>query len=183
MGKKVALLELDLRKPKLSENFNISRNAGITNYLIGKMAANELIKPTGTENLFIIPSGPIPPNPSELISNGKLKDLLIYLEKTFDYIIIDSAPVNPVTDAFILSPLANVTLFIIRHDYTPKMFVQKLEQQHKMSTLKNPAIIYNGIRGKGVNKYGYGYGYGYGYDYTEEEGNKRNWWRNIFKRK
>ena len=105
MGKKVALIELDLRKPKLSDQFNISRNAGITNYLIGKMQADELIKETGIENLFLIPSGPIPPNPSELISNGRLQELLTYLEKTFDYIIMDTAPVNPVTDAFILSPL------------------------------------------------------------------------------
>ena len=103
--------------------------------------------------------------------------MLTYLEKTFDYIIIDTAPVNPVTDAYIISPLADVTLFVIRHDYTPKMFMQKLEQQHKISTLKNPAIIYNGIRGKGVNKYGYGYGYGYGYTEDEKTG---GWWKRIF---
>ena len=73
---------------------------------------------------------------------------------------MDTAPVNPVTDAFILSPVCDVTLFVIRHDYTPKMFVQKLEQQYKTKSLKNPAIIYNGIKGKGFSKYGYGYGYG-----------------------
>ncbi len=91
---------------------------------------------------------------------------------------MDTAPVNPVTDAYHLSPLADVTLFIIRHDYTPKMFLQKLEQQNKINSLKNPAIIYNGIRGKGVNKYGYGYGY----DYTEEGGNNRKWWESVFKK-
>src|SRR5665811_890067 len=94
MGKKVVLIELDLRKPKLSDEFNISRNTGITNYLIGKIQADELIKNTGIENLFLIPSGPIPPNPSELISNGRLKELLIQFEKTYDYIIMDSAPIN-----------------------------------------------------------------------------------------
>ncbi len=176
MGKKVALLELDLRKPKLSEQFSISRKEGLSNYLIGKMQADDIIKSTSFENLFLIPAGPIPPNPSELISNGRLSELLDYLEKSYDYIIIDTAPVNPVTDAYIISPLANVTLFVIRHDYTLKMFLQKLEQQHKISTLKNPAIIYNGIRGKGVNKYGYGYGYGY----TEES--NEVWWKRMFKR-
>lgn len=180
MGKKVALLELDLRKPKLSDQLSIPRNEGITNYLIGAKQADELIKTTAIENLFLMPSGPIPPNPSELISNGRLKELLTNFEKTFDYIIMDSAPINPVTDAFILSPLCDVTLFIVRHDFTPKVFLQKLEQQHKINNLNNPAIVYNGIRGKGVNKYGYGYGYGYGY--TEEE-NTKKWWRNIFKRK
>ena len=177
MGKKVALIELDLRKPKLSDQFNIPRSTGITNYLIGKMQAGELIKDTGIENLSLIPSGPIPPNPSELISNGRLSELLNHLEKTYDYIIIDTAPVNPVTDAYILSPLADVTLFIVRHDYTPKVFLQKLEEQHKMNSLKNPSIIYNGIRGKGVNKYGYGYGYGY----TEEKTGHKKGWRKFFK--
>ena len=178
MGKKVALLELDLRKPKLSEKFNISTKAGLSNYLIGKMPNEDLLKETGIQNLFLIPSGPIPPNPSELISNGRLAELLTYLEKTFDYIIIDTAPVNPVTDAYILSPLADVTLFVIRHDYTPKLFLRKLEDQHKMNSLKNPAIVYNGIKGKGISKYGYGYGYGY----TEEDYGKKGW-RNFFRGK
>ena len=91
---------------------------------------------------------------------------------------MDTAPINPVTDAFIISPLADVTLFIIRHDYTPKIFLNKLQQQRKKDTLKNPAVVYNGIRGKGINKYGYGYGYGYGY--TEDDV-KGRWWKNIFK--
>jgi len=178
MGKRVALLELDLRKPKLSSLFKISASTGLSNYLIGKLTAPDLIKETRIENLFLIPSGPIPPNPSELISNGRLQELLTYLERTYDYIIIDTAPVNPVTDAYIMSPIADVTLYIVRHDFTPKIFLQRLATQHKMNSLKNPAIIYNGIKGKGFNKYGYGYGYGYGY--TEESDNKG--WRKVFKR-
>lgn len=179
MGKKVTLLELDLRKPKLSGILRVPLQAGMTDYLIGARQPGELIRNTGIENLFLIPSGPIPPNPSELISNGRLPGLLEYLEGTFDYIILDSAPVNPVTDAYILSPLCDVTLFVIRHDHTPKVFVQKLEQQHRMNSFKNPAIVYNGIKGKGINKYGYGYGYGYGY--TEKDNSKRRGWRKIFK--
>ena len=178
MGKKVALLELDLRKPKLSEQFHISREEGLSNYLIGKIEPGKIIKSTEFENLSLVPSGSIPPNPSELISNGRLAELLTHLEKSFDYLIIDSAPINPVTDAYIISPLADVTLFVIRHGYTPKIFLKKLGQQNKMNTLKNPAIVYNGIRGKGVNKYGYGYGYGYGY--TEDAENEV-WWKRIFK--
>lgn len=182
MNKKVILLELDLRKPKLSDQLNISRNTGMSNYLVGKLTMAEIIKPTAFENLFLISSGPIPPNPSELISNGKLPELLTHLEKTFDYIIMDSAPITPVTDSFILSPMADVTLFIVRHDYTPKVLLQKLEERHKMNTLKNSAIIYNGVKGKGYKKYGYGYGYGNGYGYTEESDDKK-WWQNIFQRK
>lgn len=177
MGKKVVLLEMDLRKPKLSEQFNLSRNTGISNYLIGKIPEAELIRNTGIENLSLIPSGPIPPNPSELISNGKLNELLKYLDSNFDYILIDTAPISPVTDAFILSPIADVSLFVVRYEYTPKMFIQKLEEQNKKGTLKNPAIVYNGIKIKGIGNNGYGYGYGYGY--TDETEN-RNWWQKIF---
>jgi tyrosine-protein kinase Etk/Wzc len=177
MGKKVIMIELDLRKPKLSSQFNISHTTGISNFLIGKAEAKEIIKSTGYENLSIIPSGPIPPNPSELISNGRLQELLVYLETRFDYIFIDTAPINPVTDAFILSPFADVTLFVIRDDYTPKMFIQKLEQRSVNGSLKSPAIIYNGIKGKGIGRYG---SYGYGYGYTEDAKDTR-WWNRIFR--
>ena len=180
MGKKVVLLELDLRKPKLSLNFKVNRDTGLSNYLIGKLPVEDLVKNTGIDNLFTITAGPIPPNPSELIANARLPELLTYLEKTFDYIIIDTAPVNPVTDAYIISPLVDVTLFVVRHDYTPKIFLQKIEVQHKMKSLKNAAIIYNGVKGKGFGKSQYGYGYGYGYGYTEEADNKG--WRNFFKK-
>ncbi len=170
MGKKVVMIELDLRKPKLSEIFNVSRNIGISNYFIGEKVEEEIIKTCeGTANLFIIPSGPIPPNPSELILNGKLQELLTYLGNNFDYIIIDSAPVNPVTDAYILSPLADATLYIIRHGVTPRTYVKKLDEQNKIRGLNNLAIIFNGVKERGFGKYGYGYGNSYGYEYTSEE--------------
>jgi capsular exopolysaccharide synthesis family protein len=177
MNKKVVLIELDLRKPKLSDQFNVSRHNGLSTYLIDKADKDEIIKPTGINNLFLIPSGPIPPNPSELISNERLQELLIYLDTQFDYILIDTAPVNPVTDAYILSPLCDVTLYVVRHAYTPKIFLNKLEEKLRTKSLKNPAIVYNGIENKGFGKYGYGYGYGY----TEDLANKK-WWQKILGR-
>lgn len=173
MDKKVAILELDLRKPKLSEVFNISRIVGISNYLVGKRNLSEILKKTSFENLVLLPSGPIPPNPSELISNGRLEELLNELEELFDYIIIDTAPTSPVTDAFIVSPMADVSVYVVRHDYTPKMFLSKLEQFKENSRLKNMAVVYNGIRGKGIGKYGYGYGY------TEDA---LPWWKKILRK-
>jgi capsular exopolysaccharide synthesis family protein len=183
MDKKVVLLELDLRKPKVSEQFNVSRHVGLSNYLIGKTTMEEIIKPTGHPNLSLITSGPIPPNPSELISNGRLPELLAFLENHFDYILIDTAPVNPVTDAFIISPMADVSLYVVRDKYTPKLFLKKIGEKLRTQSLKNPAIVYNGIRGKGIGKYGYGngYGYGYGYGYTEDE-EKEGWWKRIFRK-
>jgi len=174
IGKKVVILELDLRKPKLSDAFNVSRSKGISNYFIGDMEAEEIIKSTETANLFIIPSGPVPPNPSELILNGRMLELLAYLETHFDYIIIDTAPINPVTDAFIISPMCDATLFVIRHGYTPRIQLQKLDDQNKIRELKNMAIIFNGVKNRGYGNYGYGYGYGYGYtDETETKKAKR----------
>jgi tyrosine-protein kinase Etk/Wzc len=173
--KKVVLLEMDLRKPKLSHLFNVSREVGLTNYFIGDKDADHIIKSTPiNKNLFIIPSGAIPPNPSELILNGRLEELLKYLETVFDYIIIDTAPVSPVTDAYIISPMCDATLYIVRHKVTPKGFIKMLDENIGMRGLKNMAIIFNGVKGRGLGRYGYGYGYGYGgsYGYDQEQTKK-----------
>lgn len=172
-NKKVVLLEMDLRKPKLSELFNVSREVGLTNYFIGNKEADHIIKSTTVnKNVFIIPSGAIPPNPSELILNGRLEELLTYLETIFDYILIDTAPVAPVTDAYILSPMCDATLYIVRHGVTPKAAIKMLDESIRMRTLKNIAIIFNGVKSRGVGQYGYGYGFGYGGNYGYEEDNK-----------
>lgn len=163
--KKVVLLEVDLRKPKLSEIFGISSATnGISNYLIGEREADEIIKRTEVNpNLFIISAGPIPPNPSELILNGRIQELLVYLENAFDYIVIDTAPVSPVTDAYLLSQFCDATLYVVRHAYTPRIYLQLLDENNRVRGLKNLALIFNGVKSRGIGKGGYGNGYGYGY--------------------
>jgi Mrp family chromosome partitioning ATPase len=94
---------------------------------------------------------------------------------------MDTAPVNPVTDAFILSPFCDVSLYVVRDAYTPKILLKKLEEKLKTKSLKNPAIVFNGIKRKGIGKYGYGYGYGYGYAYAEDAKNE-GWVKRILKR-
>lgn len=161
-GKKVLLIELDLRKPRLSSYMNITASKGITNYFIGDKEPEKFIRPTElNENLFILPSGPIPPNPSELIMNGNVEGLLSRLEEIFDYIVIDTAPVSPVTDAYILSPFCDATLYIVRHGVTPKTALNKIDRSNNLSGLKNMAIVFNGIKHRGIGKYGSSYGYGY----------------------
>ncbi|HTI09317.1 MAG TPA: polysaccharide biosynthesis tyrosine autokinase [Puia sp.] len=179
-NKKVVLLELDLRKPRLSNLFNVSREVGLTNYFIGNKEADHIIKSTEVNNnLFIIPSGAIPPNPSELILNGRLEELLKYLDTIFDYIIMDTAPVSPVTDAYLISPMSDATLYVVRHGVTPKMFIKKMDENTRMTALKNMAIVFNGVksRGMGANTYGYGYGYGntnsYGYGDFDDKSTKK----------
>ncbi len=163
--KKVVLLELDLRKPKISEVFGMSSTAvGISNYLIGDKEADEIIKRTEVNsNLFIVSAGPIPPNPSELILNGRIQELLAYLENAFDYIVIDTAPVSPVTDAYLLSQFCDATLYVVRHGYTPRIYLQLLDENNRVRGLKNLALIFNGVKARGIGKGGYGNGYGYGY--------------------
>lgn len=177
--KKVVLLEVDLRKPKLSEIFGMQSSVnGISNYLIGEREADEIIRRTEVNpNLFIISAGPIPPNPSELILNGRIQELLVYLENAFDFIVIDTAPVSPVTDAYLLSQFCDATLYVVRHAYTPRIYLQLLDENNRVKGLKNLALIFNGVKARGIGKggygNGYGYGYGIGYDDVDSKSNAR----------
>ncbi len=165
-GKKVALMEMDLRKPKLSKYLGINRDPGISNYLIGKASINDIIKETKYPNLFIVSAGPIPPNPTELITSKRFGEMMEELKKMFDYIIIDSAPIGPVTDSQLLGKYADTTLFVIRHGLTPKIFLRMIDELYQQKKFNNMCLVFNGIKRRGLiyNSYGYGYtGYGYGY--------------------
>jgi capsular exopolysaccharide synthesis family protein len=163
-GKKVVLVELDLANPSLSTKLNVQYEQGAASYLKGECEPEEIIKRTAANpNLFFMPAGPVPDNPSELLMNDRLKDLLTYLEDIFDYVIIDSAPATLLSDAYVLSPMCHATLYVVKHKFTPKMYIERLEQENSVNVLHNLGIIFNGIRSRGFSKNGYGYGYGYGY--------------------
>ena len=180
-GKKVALVEMDLRKPKLSQALNIEREPGISNYLVNQAGLNDIIKPTAYPNLFIVSSGSLPPNPTELISKQAFGSLMQHLKAEFDYVVIDSAPIGPVADAQVLTSFASINLFIVRHNHTPKAFIQLIERFSAQGRFKNMGIVFNGIKPRGAsffnyslggygNGYSYGYGEGYGYTYEDKEG-------------
>ena len=169
-NKRVALLELDLRKPKLSALLNVSRDPGISNYSVGKISIEEIIKETSIKNLFIISAGAIPPNPSELILSNKFKEMIHELKQRFDYLIIDSAPIGPVSDSLLLKDYADTTIFVVRHNDTPKMYLKLIDNLFKQNKFKNMCIVFNGLKRRGIGgNYGYGtygyggYGFGYGY--------------------
>lgn len=167
---KVALLEMDLRRPALASLFGIDGSEGISQYLNGDKDIEHIIKRCeGYKNLFIIPSGPIPPNPSELLLGGRLAELFRFLEDGFDYLIIDTTPVSPVTDAYILSPLCDATLYVMRQGVTPRAIVQNLDQYKGVRSLKNMAIVFNGVNGRDFGEYGYRQGY----SYVREKAGKR----------
>jgi tyrosine-protein kinase Etk/Wzc len=173
-GKKVVLLEMDLHSPAISEYLNISSDSGISNYLLGTREPEEIIKRSEVnDNLFFIPAGPLSANPTEILMSDRLPELLTYLDAIFDYIIIDTAPVGPVTDGYIISPYCDATLYIVRHRHTPKILVQQIDKNNKVNALKNMAIVFNGIRPKGFGKHHYGYGYGYGDGYAYKEKRKQ----------
>jgi capsular exopolysaccharide synthesis family protein len=160
-GKKTVVVGLDLRKPKLTQYFGESKDAkGLTHFLIGQATPKELILPTpASENLFYVPAGPLPPNPAELILNGKLGPFFQHLRAHFDCILVDTAPLGLVTDALLLMPYVSATICVARAGKTNKNLIRLIDQLHRDGKLKRPALVLNGVKkGKG---YGYGYGYGY----------------------
>ncbi len=165
-GRKTVILEMDLRKPKIAAFFNVDQaHLGISDYLSSDIGLDRILfKSTEIENLYIIPSGHIPPNPSELLEKDRLKELINELRNKFDDIIIDSPPLHLVTDAMIIARFVDVSLYVIKQGHTGKAelsFIRDINQQHK---LPNMNIVFNGIQ---KNKYGYGYNYDNSY-YTAE---------------
>jgi tyrosine-protein kinase Etk/Wzc len=179
-GKKVIILELDLRKPKLYSALGVDNISGLSNLLIGKENVKDIIKAIPSQSdYYILTSGPIPPNPSELLGNGRLGILIEELKKNFDYIILDAPPVGLVTDAQILGAYADATLFIVRQNYTSKSHIHSIDHLYQSNKFRNLNIILNSIDLKST--YGYGYGYGYGY-YQENGSEKRFDFLKLFKK-
>lgn len=170
-GKKVVVLEFDLSNPTLSNKLNMTANKGLTDYLMNDdVEPEEIIWRTAVQkDLFIIPAAGLPENPSELIMSERVQGLLDYLSDIFDYIIIDTAPVGLLSDAYVISKYCDATLYVVRHRHTRKVFIQRLDENNKINELKNMAIVFNGVKPRGFGKNGYGYGYGYGYIYNEKK--------------
>ena len=166
-GKKVVLVDMDLYLPKVAGIFGFdSDSKGVANYLTGSAEADSIIRKSAvSDNLFIITAGKSENDVSELIVNGKGQGLINYLETIFDTVVIDSTPVLALTDAYTISSWCDATLYVIRHRVTPKIHIQRLDENAEMHRLKNTGIVFNGVRKRGTGKYGYGYGYGYDYDY------------------
>lgn len=182
LGKKVVILGMDIRKPGLNKAFGFTRSAkGITNYLndpehtdLMSLVMESQISP----NLQILPGGPVPPNPTELVARPVLDDMINRLKERYDYVILDTAPIGMVTDTAIIGRVADLCVYACRADYTPKNgyeYINVLQNSHKFPKL---ATVINGIdMRKRKNAYGYGYGkrygYGYGYGYGYDAENKK----------
>lgn len=158
-NKKVALVGLDIRNPKLSEYLSISRKDGMTMYLASDdMKPEEIVihRPDLHPNVYVVPAGPIPPNPAELLLNDRLEEMFAYLRENFDYIIVDTAPVGMVSDTFCLDRVSDTTVYLFRANYTNKSYLKLAESIVEEQKLKNVSIVINGTTTKAA--YGYGYG-------------------------
>lgn len=189
--KKTVIVGLDLRKPKIFDDFNLKNNIGAVNYLIGQSTLEEVTQSTKIPYLDVITSGPIPPNPSELIMGETMSEFMAELKNKYDYVILDTPPVGLVTDAVELSSYVDVTLYVTRQNFTKKEMINLLNNRVKREELHNVSIILNGFQNKAKYGAGYGYGYGYGYGaysngYHEEEVSNNvlvKWFKAIFKKK
>ena len=168
---KVIILGMDLRKPKIFQDFNLSNDAGVVSYLVGSSKLADLIKPSGVQNLDIIPAGPVPPNPAELLAKPALGQLLDELGKTYDYIIIDTPPLGIVSDAFLIKNYSHLNIYVVRENYSKKEYIRSLNEMVELGKINNLCLLLNDSRLGQRYGYGYGgYGYGYGgYGYYEEE--------------
>jgi tyrosine-protein kinase Etk/Wzc len=166
LGKKVLLIGLDLRKPRIDRVFQFENSPGMSSFLSGNCEYPDVIKETQIKNLFYAPSGPIPPNPAELIATENLQKFLMIARKEFDYIIIDTPPVAIVTDALLLNPFVDLNLFIVRQRYSSRDTIGMIDQLYKTERLGNLAIVINDINLTGYYGYGLRYGYSLGYGYT-----------------
>jgi tyrosine-protein kinase Etk/Wzc len=169
LGRKTLVIGLDLRKPKIHKIFSASNSSGVSTFLIGENEFDEIIFPTEIKNLFIAPSGPVPPNPAELIESERMRQFMSLAVERFDYIIFDTPPLGIVTDAKLLSSFADLNLFIVRQRYSSKSTLDFIQEVSGKKEIKNPAIVINDINVSGYYGYGLRYGTGmyagYGYDY------------------
>jgi len=180
-GKRVLMMELDLRKPGLSPKLAIENRLGFTNYVIDEnIQIDDIINNTNVhENLYIISSGPVPPNPAEMLLSDRTVELLRVLRSRFDYIIIDAPPIGIVTDAQLLAPYVDMCMYLVRQNYTSRKQISIVRDLYIQKKVNKIGIIVNDI--DTAAGYGYGYGYGYGSYGLEDQNVKKGKSWNFFK--
>lgn len=147
-GKKVIILDLDLRRPSVAKTLQVDTTKGISNYLIGQVSLEDIITTHPDYGFDIISAGTLPPNPSELIKTDKTRQVIEYLKEKYDYVIIDCSPVGLVSDAYILSEYVDTTLFVVRRAKTNKSFFKSVINQLKYDGVENIALVFNDVKGR-----------------------------------
>ena len=169
-GKKTALIELDLHKPRIYKRFGMpAQTKGITTYLVGNDKYEDIISETYVKNLYCLYSGPVPPNPSEMVLSDKLKEIIERVKQDFDIVIIDTPPAGILSDSIYLIDQVDASIFVLNTKSSTKKVTDFLHNVIETNSIKNVLLLLNGV--SRVRKryyysgYGYSYGYGYGYGY------------------
>jgi len=171
-NKKVLLIGADMRKPKLHKVFNTNNEHGLSTYLIGYDTIEQAIFPTTVNNLSLMPSGPIPPNPAEILGKAEMKTLIEKVRSNYDYIILDNAPVSLVTDGIIVSQLSDLNIFILRYGVSHKHQLEMINHYADKQMISHLAMVVNGIKS---NAFGYSYS-----KYTRYEVYGKNSYKNNY---
>lgn len=163
-NKKVLLIGADMRKPQIDNIFDLENTVGLSTYLVRYNKWQEIIQESKIKNLDCVSSGPIPPNPAELLENGRLKLFLEKINNSYDYVVIDNAPISMVTDAYITGKLSHANLFVLRQDYSHRDQIDFVNQISEKGNIENVSLILNDVDAS--SKYGH-YSNGKGYYYEE----------------
>lgn len=173
-SKKVLLIGADIRKPKITDYLNVGEGKGLTHYLMDEnLEVQDVIDEIEGSNFDMLHSGVIAPNPSELLMNGRFKNVIEYGKQNYDYVVVDTAPVSLVTDTLLLSDFADLFIYVSRVDYLDKRLLDVPKRLYDDRRLPNMAILLNDTN----SEKGYGYGYGYGYGGYEQESKEKKWWQ------
>lgn len=185
------LVGLDMRKPRIHKHFEVNNNYGMSNLLIGKFSFSEAIHPTHIENLDVIPPGPTPPNPAELLESENMSKFIATAREQYDYIILDTPPAALVTDALLVSQVADANVFVIRQGYSNKNVLKLVNELYENKNIRNLSVLLNDVKvstNYGVRyayKHGYRHAYGFNYGnygdsgYYDDTPGKRSFWRRV----
>jgi capsular exopolysaccharide synthesis family protein len=165
-GADVVLIDCDLRRPRVHSHFGVDNSNGVTNYLSGDRQAENLLKTyPDLPKLKVITSGPIPPNPAELLSSNEMKNLLTFLKSNFKHVVIDSPPAISFTDAAILATLVDGVVLVSMAGKSSIHLMRRFKQRLQNIGARIYGVVINGIKPSSLDYSYYGYGYGYGYSY------------------
>lgn len=180
-GKKTLVLFADLRRPRIDKDLAVNTDMGLSNVLIGRNSLDQVVQESSIPNLYVLPAGPTPPNPAELLGTPVMKETIAALKKEFDIIVIDTPPIGLVADTLLMLEYSDANCYIVRHNYTRKIFLRKINEMYEEKRIQNVCLIINDIEGESVG-YGYGYGYrygGYGYQYGYFEEKEMTFWKKL----
>jgi len=176
MGKKVLIIDLDLRKPKIHHGFNVPNAVGMSTILADKSDWKTCISKSELEGLDFITAGPIPPNPSELIIGGRLEKVIAEFKTVYDLIVIDNPPVGIVSDGIGVLNRADCPIYVLRANYSKRMFVHRVVDLIETKKIPKLFVLLNSVDSSKTG-YGYAYGYSYGEYYTDENFGRKSWYK------